>query len=505
MNDMDKLINSLAQRGTIRLKPMVEAAPVAVKRASEACHNLQPIVSGTRSLLQPNKVFGSPTRHIVVLDDSDDEAVSATQTALDHIAESVNATALRVATQPPLPTNRQQRDLAEGQQLEISGPSKQKLKIALSQGVYSCWCSEWKEQCGPPTARTCSHLKEFRGSQKEEERVSSALQTDIPAAPVVRVGVGAQSQPQPQPQPKTIANRSKHRLKLQIVSDIHFENRAKGMFVNPTKTIDFEAFLQPTGDILALLGDIGQPDIILDKFIQWCSTKFQHVFYIAGNHELYSPLLQTPYTTILKQIRDICTKYPNVHFLENETFAIEDLMFIGSTLWSYIPMRYHGFIQGFMNDYNYIFSPTGGPITPAEITSLFSINHRFIFNAIRRAERDGFKAVVLTHHAPSFHRTSTPEHTRGPSPFAFATHLPASHWPGPIFLWGCGHTHTNFSHRKEGYLLVSNQVGYGNPKTVALNSFKATVFQPNKCFALWNESDINDDNGTCDDACQSCD
>ena len=65
-------------------------------------------------------------------------------------------------------------------------------------------------------------------------------------------------------------------------------------------------------------------------FLSRCSFQFPHVIYIAGNHEFYHGLWKAS----LQHLRDECARYPNVYFLENDIKVINEVSFIGATLWT---------------------------------------------------------------------------------------------------------------------------------------------------------------------------
>ena len=71
-------------------------------------------------------------------------------------------------------------------------------------------------------------------------------------------------------------------IKLQILSDLHLENR--------NEDIKYNDFIIPNkNNILALLGNISSPyDNKLEDFLKWCSYNFYKVLYIPGNSEYYS-------------------------------------------------------------------------------------------------------------------------------------------------------------------------------------------------------------------------
>ena len=241
---------------------------------------------------------------------------------------------------------------------------------------------------------------------------------------------------------------------LQIISDLHLEHRQE---LSP------DQFLTPSANVLALLGDIGSPyDDKLELFLLWCSKKYSHVLYIAGNHEYYSNYNHT-YETIKQYLMNLCNKFPNVHFLDNNTFELEDVVFIGSTLWSDIPKEKDDYLLSHMNDYRLIHISAGEKMQPYHSRVLFEQSKSYIEKTITKVMNMNKKIVILTHHAPSFHKTSAPEYEHSDSTFAFASSLPYYDKNNPIRLWCSGHTHFNYHHFEEGYELISNQVGYKKP------------------------------------------
>jgi predicted phosphodiesterase len=69
---------------------------------------------------------------------------------------------------------------------------------------------------------------------------------------------------------------------FQYISDIHLE------FYDEDSR-DFTKILEPgIAPFLILAGDIGDPGSnIFKEFIDWCRQKWQHVYYVAGNHEYF--------------------------------------------------------------------------------------------------------------------------------------------------------------------------------------------------------------------------
>lgn len=248
---------------------------------------------------------------------------------------------------------------------------------------------------------------------------------------------------------------------LQVASDLHLE------FITLSSKPDvftfFEELIKPSADVLALVGDIGSPlHPLLELFLGWCSSKFQQVYFVHGNHELYSRDPSKDVETMIGMIASICQKWPNVHYLHNKSHVYKGVCFIGSTLWSYIPPEHASLISQKMNDYRYIYARPGVLATTTYTSAEFENNKRFLETEIARAVESGYWPVILTHHMPWMEGTSHPMYDGSPGNAAFASNMRGS--SDMIQLWAAGHTHYNFGHRLAGYELVSNQRGYDSEK-----------------------------------------
>jgi predicted phosphodiesterase len=243
-------------------------------------------------------------------------------------------------------------------------------------------------------------------------------------------------------------------LKLQILSDFHLEHR--------DEQVNYNDFIKANKEnILALLGDIGSPyDPKLEHFLGWCSDNFYKVLYVPGNHEYYTACGH-PHAVIQKELARLCSLFPNVIFLDNMIYDIENVRFIGTTLWTDIPSDKQNYIQRCMNDYRLIYSKHNTLMTPTDVSNEYLKNKMFIENNTIKGNMLDKKVVVLTHHAPSFIETSPPQFKDSDSKYGFASQLTCN--TGDIRMWCCGHTHYNFHHKHEGYELISNQIGYDKP------------------------------------------
>lgn len=236
---------------------------------------------------------------------------------------------------------------------------------------------------------------------------------------------------------------------MQLASDIHLE-RMDGPV--------FERIIVPSADILCLVGDIGSPMLpSFSAFLKWCSERFVLVLFVCGNHEYYNNVGIT-----VNEIDDLveatCSRFHNVRFLNNKSIVVDGkYIFLGTTLWSFVPEEHRQSIKALSNDYKYIYKHRGVLIDVDDSCNEFLKNKAWLEKEIHAARTlpTPLVPIVLTHFTPSFHRTSHPRHDGSISKYAFSTQLSCP--KGIIRLWCAGHTHYNFHHSEEGYELISNQ------------------------------------------------
>ena len=124
-------------------------------------------------------------------------------------------------------------------------------------------------------------------------------------------------------------------MKIAVASDVHLEFG------------DLELYNDNNAEVLILSGDIlvakdmtqrdphgvMGPDYRSNRyhtFMQECSAQFPHVIYIMGNHEHYNGDFATTET----HLKEVLGYLPNVYLLEKEIKVINDVIFIGGTLWT---------------------------------------------------------------------------------------------------------------------------------------------------------------------------
>jgi predicted phosphodiesterase len=253
-------------------------------------------------------------------------------------------------------------------------------------------------------------------------------------------------------------------LKVRPISDLHLE------FWNSTRPGDIDTLITPLDTdkdtVLAIAGDLG----LLHRGETWLSvlkywaTRFKAVVYVAGNHEFYHNNYFDRVDMLVKEM-----KIPsNVFLLENDTVQIDDVLFIGASLWTdmndcdELTMRR---AYNSMTDYRCMKWETGHYVQVIDTVNQFNYSKKFIFELLDRYK--GEKNYVLTHHLPSYTCVS-PRFQGDNLNAAFATELgPEIAITGPT-VWHFGHTHDSHESVLGDTRLICNPYGYRaqevNPK-----------------------------------------
>ena len=114
-------------------------------------------------------------------------------------------------------------------------------------------------------------------------------------------------------------------MKLQIMSDLHFEMHADG-------GAELIRELDPTGvEVLVLAGDItmARHYANLEGVFKPLAKKYRHILYVPGNHEYYK---SSP-TEVARNLAKLTKALPQVVIPENDTVVIAGQRFIAGTMW----------------------------------------------------------------------------------------------------------------------------------------------------------------------------
>lgn len=239
-------------------------------------------------------------------------------------------------------------------------------------------------------------------------------------------------------------------MKIRVMSDLHLEFDRRDFF--PIKN---------TGDdrVLVLAGDIAPWMTDKDQYIRTIATYytvFKAIIIVAGNHEFYA---QGDIPEVLEDMRKEFSRYPNVHVLENEWVIIDDVVFIGSTMWTDLDERnpasvWH--VLSSMHDFSQI-TVNGQRLNP----DLFWEMNRDAKTFLRLATDtfDGHKMVVVTHHLPS--RDSIPvKYREHKNMWGYVCEMDNLILNAKPKLWVHGHTHDSADYMIGDTRVVCNPRGY---------------------------------------------
>ena len=267
-------------------------------------------------------------------------------------------------------------------------------------------------------------------------------------------------------------------MKIRLFSDLHLEfdreafHKTRPIILAPDQTLEEWREAQPavgpdgqwlppvleddSETVLVLAGDIDKGKNVA-TYVRFLAPRFKAIVYIAGNHEYYKGNLDTTNPKFL-------TDLPNTHFLQNSTITIDDVEFVGCTLWTDFnnedPLvmwkakdRDYG-----ISDYKYIKQGTKySKLTPERIFVENKKSCRFLEETIEPDKRQ----VVVTHHAPTYVASKgdpyayTKAHG---SPLYYNTQL--DDVIPDAGTWLFGHTHHSFDGDVGGTRIVSNPRGY---------------------------------------------
>lgn len=230
-------------------------------------------------------------------------------------------------------------------------------------------------------------------------------------------------------------------MKIIYISDIHLEFLKKYPKI---ENKDYE------NTILCLLGDIGYiRSEIYKEFINYCSKIFKKVLVIFGNHEFYDKChtIEENKNYIKENL-----KFTNVYFLDNKSIIINNIKFIGCTLWSNIDPK----ISHYISDYYNIKS-----LKYTDTIVFFNESKNYILDELKKAKKDNIKCILLTHHGTHYLCNGKYKDSQLGSAF-FSTIHELVGYDDTLLACINGHTHQNIDTKipNTNIRLLSNCVGY---------------------------------------------
>jgi len=244
------------------------------------------------------------------------------------------------------------------------------------------------------------------------------------------------------------------KISIQVYSDFHIE------FMKQIP------YILPTSKYLFLVGDICQlNNPLFFKFFDYCSPRWEKIFYTPGNHEFYSgkknyKLLDFEYNLKLNE------RYKNVFYLNRNSVPLNDEIDVyGCVFWT-------DSFDNSLNDYREIkqFSETKKQNIPIDYNFMKKLSEEDLKSISDHLDKTKKKTIIMTHFPPLQEGTSNPEYFSQPqclkNYFAWNNILKDLNLTN-VTLWLSGHTHWSYdimyntnNSNNDTTRLISNQLGY---------------------------------------------
>ena len=196
------------------------------------------------------------------------------------------------------------------------------------------------------------------------------------------------------------------------------------------------------------------------KFFEQLAKEFKKVVYVVGNHEYYNGYWHKTIPAIRESLAAVDDKV--FHVLENDCVKIDDVTFIGGTMWTDFDKgnEYTMYaVANGMNDYRVI-TYVRNDIYRKLRASDALFEHRRTRDYVNHVAKECDKAVVVTHHAPS-HMSVAPEYIGHELNGGYVSDLSDLILNRPsIKAWVHGHVHSNFDYQIGDCRVLCNPRGY---------------------------------------------
>lgn len=252
-------------------------------------------------------------------------------------------------------------------------------------------------------------------------------------------------------------------MQILPVSDIHMEF---GKVRLPNLTKDLVVVM--AGDLHVGCGLINYLDRSVLPYVKAVVLTF-------GNHEFYGQVMPE----VRQRWKDFMLDRPNLYVLDNDHYVIDDVTFIGGTLWTDMNNNcpaVKAYCKLRMNDYKIIrkLPKTFGKdrfVSPdysrSDVADKYFLTpddtvleHYATMQYLKKNIDPAKKTVVVTHHAPTHMALNTQRYNPSDLDYAYYTDLTGFMYDKQPDLWVFGHTHKTLDVNIHNTRVVSNPRGY---------------------------------------------
>lgn len=242
-------------------------------------------------------------------------------------------------------------------------------------------------------------------------------------------------------------------MKIQIFSDVHADiNKIQ----SPSEILD-------TSEKVDLFIDAGDTGSLLatKNFYQNQFWKNKQSVFIGGNHLCYG--VDKTLSQVEDELRNEFHINNNVTFLQNEEKHFDDIIVLGTTLWTdfnvFNNKQFHMKVcNKSINDFRSVLYTEDSYLTPKNVITLHNLSKKYIHK--RLIKNPNKKFIIVTHHTPSL-RSAATKYLNDPITAGFCNNMESfikEH--NNILLWIHGHVHNNCSYFIDKTPVVCNPLGY---------------------------------------------
>jgi Icc-related predicted phosphoesterase len=264
-------------------------------------------------------------------------------------------------------------------------------------------------------------------------------------------------------------------VKVAYCSDLHLE------FDSDLKLTNTD-----NADVLILAGDI-IPIVMIEKefnntyaeekpltnFFDYITGQFKHIIYVLGNHEFYHGYVHS----YGAKVKTLLKAYSNLHILTNDHIIIDDVLFIGGTMWTDNDkgdplLEMNG--SKLMNDFRIITDCDGKNYFKFKPLKARMLHYEFLMYL--KSEFVGYKKkVVITHHSPSYETVDVLYKSSNYNGF-YASNIDDYILGSDIDFWIYGHMHKGNSINIGNCNVLTNPRGYPYEIYDAIKPYKLKYF-----------------------------
>lgn len=255
-----------------------------------------------------------------------------------------------------------------------------------------------------------------------------------------------------------------NKIAIQVISDLHLEFHTS-----------YPKF-KPLAKYLFLAGDIysysQEKDKKIREFFGYCSSNWEKIFYVLGNHEYYQSDVMPHRKKSIEELeiifQEICNTFGNVYLLNNSYKEIvPGVNVYGTTFWtSRYGYPYYVDITQKLNDYVMIATKSEkteyNVLLKTEYIDALSDKQLNLMKEYLKNENK--KTIMMTHFPPIRDDVSNPRYDNNTPElknyFSWNNIHTTLDNKENIIGWVSGHTHWSYDVIKDDIRFISNQTGY---------------------------------------------